>query len=151
MADVKDNVDKDTGMASSDEAWVRQMASITLKLNGVKEVSPQLVTMWVQSLATARRQASESIGDIQVVPEYRNERVEGTMETKWFYRPSIKGASMPHYCAESQTSAILLALGEKHLGYGNGRDFAKYGGRLLGINDSWTQAVPSDSEARKQD
>lgn len=127
-------------MIDGDESWVRQMAAIALKLGGIDEPSDKLVALWVQSLATARRQASESIGDIQVVQEYDNRRNgEGKMETIWFSRPNLKGRDMPHYRAESQSTAILLALGEKHLGHGDGREFAKYAGRMLGIQDGWTE------------
>lgn len=51
-----------------DTAWVEQMASITLGLDR-EHLPPKLIEMWCQSLITARRQASESIGDIQVVVE----------------------------------------------------------------------------------
>lgn len=136
---------------SEDEGWVRQMAALALKLKSPQNAKPELVRMWCQSLATARRQASESIGNIQVKCEsevYRDEHQK--QQLKYFYRPSIKDGKIQNYAAQSQDMAILLALGEKYGGWGNGREFAKHAGRMLGIQDGWCEPTHEETEIRKR-
>jgi hypothetical protein len=124
---MSDNYDRD-----SDKAWARQMIDIWMREYSVPDGAlDELADRFADAFQSARTQSRESIGDIQVKKELCG-------PNQWHFRVYVNG-EQKSCVTHNRDIGILLGLGEKYLDYGDGRYFAKYIGRMLGIDDNWTE------------
>lgn len=116
----------------SDKAWARQMIGAWMhKYYVPAEALDELADKFAEAFQTAREQSAESLGDIQVKAAMLRKGESG-------YEVFL-GDKRLSYLVRTQDIGVLLALGDKHLGHGEGGRFAKFAGRALGIQDDWTE------------